>query len=116
MAGQASIRLASSAAQSDRQHRQPIQTQKSEVILPNRGIRLWLSSKAERDYRLIVAVATKWNDIAYYQVPTDDSFRLKPQNPDFTGEIDGKKQAAELLQGGVEQLAERNDGFVLWAS
>ena len=58
-------------------------------------------------------MATKWNDIAYYQVPTDDSFRLKPQNPDFTGEIDGKKQAAELLQGGVEQLAELQD--VLYA-
>jgi PPK2 family polyphosphate:nucleotide phosphotransferase len=62
---------------------------------------------------VIAAVATKWNDIAHYQVPTDDSFRLKHQNPDFTGEIEGKKQAAELLQGGVEQLAELQD--VLYA-
>jgi len=58
-------------------------------------------------------VAADWKDIAHYQVPTDDSFRLKHQNPDFTGEIAGKKQAAELLQGGVEQLAELQD--VLYA-
>ena len=58
-------------------------------------------------------MAADWKDIAHYQVPTDDSFRLKHQNPDFTGEIAGKKQAAELLQGGVEQLAELQD--VLYA-
>ena len=62
---------------------------------------------------MITAVATKWNDIAHYQVPTDDSFRLKHQNPDFTGEIEGKKHAAELLQGGVKQLAKLQD--VLYA-
>ena len=58
-------------------------------------------------------MAADWNDIAHYQVSTDDSFRLKHQDPDFTGKIEGKKQAAELLQGGVKQLSELQD--VLYA-
>ena len=88
-------------------------TAKTEFIVPNRGHRLWMRLRAEMSSPRDGCVAADWNDIAHYQVPTDDSFRLKHQNPDFTGEIAGKKQAAELLQGGVEQLAELQD--VLYA-
>ena len=88
-------------------------TAKTEFIVPNRGLSLWLPLRAEVSPPRDGCVAAAWNDIAHYQVPTDDSFRLKHQNPDFTGEIAGKKQAAELLQGGVEQLAELQD--VLYA-
>ena len=58
-------------------------------------------------------MAHHWKDIAYYQVPTDGSFQLNDRHPDFHGEIANKKDAAELLQQGVEQLAELQD--VLYA-
>tara|TARA_B100002052_G_C15763053_1_gene543288 strand:- start:105 stop:1010 length:906 start_codon:yes stop_codon:yes gene_type:complete len=58
-------------------------------------------------------MAHHWKDIAYYQVPTDGSFQLNDRHPDFHGEIANKKDAAELLQQGVDQLSELQD--VLYA-
>ena len=58
-------------------------------------------------------MAPHWKDIAHYQVPTDGSFQLSDRHPDFHGEIANKKDAAELLQQGVDQLAELQD--VLYA-
>ena len=54
-----------------------------------------------------------WNESAFYKVPCDGKFQLKQRDPGFHGEISGKEAAAELLQGGVEQLAALQD--VLYA-
>ena len=50
-----------------------------------------------------------WQDPRFYQVPSNGSFYLSDHDPDFHGDLEHKQAAGQLLQHGVQQLAELQD-------